>query len=74
VTKFIKRRNREQRQMASKRHILVITQEQRPVGAWRGLKEICSQYGLPYHTLKGRKYPIFWNEWSIFKFEFRKKE
>jgi len=59
--------------MSTKRNILVICNEHRPVGSWGSIKEVCSQYDLPYHTLKAMKFPIFWNEWSIYKFEFRVK-
>ena len=33
------------------------------------LKKGCKVLQLPYHSLKGLKFPITWKDWSIKKFE-----
>ena len=40
------------------------------VEAWGNFKKMCEAKGLPYHSLKMLKFPIFYKEYIIHKTDF----
>lgn len=55
-----------------RRHIIVLSKGDQ-VETWGSLKEICDVHGLPYHTLKSKKFPFAFNGFTFQKTEYRQR-
>lgn len=45
-------------------NVIIITPN---VEVWGNFKKMCEAKGLPYHSLKMKKFPIIWKEFIIHK-------
>lgn len=54
--------------MQRKNIIVLIAPE---VESWGNFKKMCEAKGLPYHSLKMLKFPIFYESYIIHKTEFK---
>ena len=52
----------------NRQNIIVIVSPQ--VETWGNFKKMCEAKSLPYHSLKGLKFPIKWNEYEIHRVPF----
>jgi hypothetical protein len=54
-----------------KRSNIIVLIEQNQIPVTRGnFKKLCNELGLPYHSLKALKFPIYYKDYVIYKTEF----
>lgn len=52
-------------------NIIVILKDNKPIATYGGIKEICEVFNLPYHSLKAKKFPFSYDEYTFYKLPFR---
>lgn len=52
-------------------NVIVFLKDGEAPEVFGNFKKLCDIKELPYHSLKAKKFPIFYKEYSIYKVEFQ---
>ncbi len=54
----------------NRKNIIVVIVPGKDPETWGNFKKVCEAKGLPYHTLKDKKFPIIYKEYAIYRVPF----